>query len=260
MDHPKARVVSLLGCALCLVSTTLTAQDRGFVRDVVAGHWEGRVAMRVDENLAAGTSRTVVSLRTAQGALEIAPDSVNPAWKPNQRISIDGRLSGARIAVDRWSTPSEQSGQDAPAAVSGTCSTTGPQKLAVLMLSFPSTPFPSYVTASYVQNTLFGPDPSTAGLIADASYGQTSVTGQVLGPINMPTDFPTGDFEDIANAAILAADQTHRSSGIQPDCYDGPHHDRGGGPGGFYRLPESEFAQLRSLQRILDIYARRGSQ
>ena len=98
-------------------------------------------------------------------------------------------------------------GQAAPEAVSGTCSTTGEQKLAVLMLSFPSTPFPSYVTASYVQSTLFGPDPSTAGLIADASYGQTSVTGQVLGPINMPTDFPTGDFEDIANAAIAAADQ-----------------------------------------------------
>jgi uncharacterized protein (TIGR03437 family) len=200
----------LLRCALLLVSTTLIAQDRGFVRDAVPGHWEGRVAMRVEENLAAGTSRTVVSLRTAAGALEIAPDSVNPAWKPNQRISIDGRLSGTRIAVDRWSPQDVhgiQAGAAAPETVSGTCSTTGEQKVAVLMLSFPSTPFPSYVTASYVQSTLFGPDPSTAGLISAASYGQTTVTGQVLGPISMPTDFPIEDFEDIANAAITAADQ-----------------------------------------------------
>jgi uncharacterized protein (TIGR03437 family) len=197
----------LLRCVLFLVSTALFAQDRGFVRDVVPGHWEGRVAMRVEENVAAGTSRTVVSIRTPEGALEIAPDSVNPAWKPNQRISIDGRRSGARIAVDRWSAAEIQTGQDAPEAVSGTCSTTGEQKLAVLMLSFPSTKFPSYVTASYVQSTLFGPDPSTAGFIAAASYGQTTVSGQVLGPISMPADFPVGDFEDIANAAITAADQ-----------------------------------------------------
>ncbi len=200
----------LLRCALFLVSTTLLAQDRGFIRDAVPGHWEGRVAMRVEEDLAASASRTVVSLRTAQGALEIAPDSVNPAWKPNQRISIDGRLSGARIAVDHWSAQevhSAVSTQSAPEAVSGTCSTTGEQKLAVLMLSFPSTPFPSYVTASYVQSTLFGPDPSTAGFIAAASYGKTTISGQVIGPLSMPTDFPVEDFEDVANAAINAADQ-----------------------------------------------------
>lgn len=208
MGHPKARTVSLLRCAVFLVSTTLLAQDRG---DAVPGHWEGRVSMRVEDDFAAGTSRTVVSLRTAEGVLEIAPDSVNPAWKSNQRISIDGHRSGARIAVDRWSAAvasatGAQGAQSAPEAVSGTCSTTGEQKLAVLMLSFPSTPFPSYITPSFIQSTLFGPAPSTADFIATTSFGKTTITGQII-PVSIPTDYTLGDIEDVATAAVNGADQ-----------------------------------------------------
>ena len=202
----------LLRFALFLVSTMLMAQNPGPAGNAIPGHWEGRVAMRVEDDFVGHTSRTTVSLRTAQGALEIAPESVNPAWKPNQQIAIDGRRSGTRISVDKWTDREPQAGggpdaaaqtttATAPEAAAGTCSTTGQQNLAVLMLSFPNAPFPSYVTASMLQSDLFGPDPSTNGLISDSSYGLTSITGQIIGPISVPTNYVAGDFESAANAA-----------------------------------------------------------
>ena len=112
---------TLLCFAVFLVWAPLKAQDRDSFRDAVPGRWEGRVVLTVEDNFAAGTSRTIVTLETDEGKFEIAPGSVNPAWKTDQWVSVLGRRSGTRIAVDEWSAAAPRT----PA--SGVCTTTGVQ-------------------------------------------------------------------------------------------------------------------------------------
>lgn len=76
----------------------------------------------------------------------------------------------------------------------------------MLLLSFPSTPFPSYLSTSAIQDALFGADPSLAGFIASASYGRTTVTGKIVGPLSIPSDYALGDLDGVEAAAIRAAD------------------------------------------------------
>lgn len=90
------------------------------------------------------------------------------------------------------------------AANSSTCSTTGEQKIAVVLVSFPSQPLLSEVTAASLRQIYFGPGPSVDGFLREVSYGKTWATGQVVGPVVLDADY-FGQPEAARDAAIRAA-------------------------------------------------------
>src|ERR1700751_3502881 len=69
------------------------------------------------------------------------------------------------------------------------CSTTGEQKIAVVLVSFPRQPLLSEVTAAGVRQIYFGPGASVDSFLREVSYGKTWATGQVVGPVVLDADY-----------------------------------------------------------------------
>src|SRR5579872_1412243 len=84
------------------------------------------------------------------------------------------------------------------------CSTLGEQKTAVILVSFPSKPLLSTVTASMVRQIYFGSAPSVDSFLRASSQGKTWATGDVVGPVTLDADYfdqPTAT----RDAAVRAA-------------------------------------------------------
>src|SRR5690349_1405239 len=95
-------------------------------------------------------------------------------------------------------------GAGAAFAADGACTVSGEQKVAVVLVSFPSKPLLSTITADNLRNLYFGPGPSVDSFLREASYGKTWATGQVVGPVVLDADYfnqPTA----ARDAAIRAA-------------------------------------------------------
>lgn len=84
------------------------------------------------------------------------------------------------------------------------CTTTGPQNTAVLLVNLPGNPLPAKVTASSVQDIFFAsntPGVSLNGFLGEASYGQASASGVVLGPYNL-----TGTYSGCSSLGSVLTD------------------------------------------------------
>ena len=149
-------------------------------------------------------------------------------------LKVTGIRSGRSIAVKTTSTakPTDMAGP-ASAAVSPktqaqltsgasgnppVCSTTGTQNIAVLMMTTPSNPtFPSGWDETFLENHFFGN--SGLGLNTywqQASYGQTSSSGNVYGPFVLSRDYTCGvDDEQMMTDSVAAA-----SSSVDFTQYD----------------------------------------
>jgi len=93
-------------------------------------------------------------------------------------------------------------------AAPATCSTTGTQHIAVLIVNFPgNTPaFPAGLDqAAYWQKVLTGPNPSVNGFWNEVSYGQTSATADVYGPFALSQAYDCNSTSAMQTAAIAAA-------------------------------------------------------
>jgi len=93
------------------------------------GVWRGRVDALVVDNFLAGTSRTRYFLRTSEQTLELR--GANPNLRAGQIVEVTGRAAGHRLAV---SYVASAAAATAPAA----CSTIGEQKVALILVSFPT--------------------------------------------------------------------------------------------------------------------------
>ena len=111
-----------------------------------------------------------------------------------------------QCASTRTTTSSTASPAASPAPA--TCSTTGMQSIAVLLVTFPgNTPaFPTGLDqAAYWNKVLFGPNPSVNGFWNEVSYGQTSATGNVFGPFALSQVYDCTTTSAMQTAAIAAA-------------------------------------------------------
>jgi hypothetical protein len=191
---------SRLWVVLCvsLLGVSAWAQQR------VPGQWTGRASAIIEDDFVNGRSQTHWELVTEEGNFEIYFAGRAPRVS-GSNVTIQGLRSGNRIAVAGIVA-------EAPAA-SPQCTTTGEQKIAVLMVTTPSNPaFPPDFTPSAVQQTFFGP--ATANLRTESvnslwqqmSDGQTSAAGQVFGPFGLNKDFSCDDYSSLEAAAISAAD------------------------------------------------------
>ncbi|MGB7758939.1 MAG: Ig-like domain-containing protein, partial [Bryobacteraceae bacterium] len=127
-------------------------------------------------------------------------------------MRVDGMRSGNRLAVTGFQ---EEPLAAAGSAMAPTCTTTGPQNIAVLMLTMPSNPtFPAAYTQASLQEAFFGSPTDSSDLQSlngywkEMSYGQTSATGQVFGPFALSQNYTYATQAALEAAAINAADST----------------------------------------------------
>jgi len=171
----------------------------------------GVLRARVEDDFEHNQSRVRWSLQTATETIEIYPAA---AVQPLASAPV--MIRGVRVR-DRMAVSAMRRANPADAAQTATsqCTTTGPQNIAVVMATTPSNPaFPPGFSAAAVAQEFFGQSGgslSTASLNSywqDASYGQTSATGQVAGPFALSQDFTCDQLPELLSAAVAAADSS----------------------------------------------------
>lgn len=190
--HRLTIVTAIIGLALLLPSATFAAgSTRTLSGTLVVAHGE-RIT-------ASGASEPVWydSLVTASGKVTLSFKGARPAGFFNgAKVRVSGTMAGGTLAVGR--NKADASVQTVAAA------STGPRKLAVLLLKFADTD-PDPYTVAQAQGVIFGNANSVANYFADESYGQMTVTGDVFGYFVISVNTAACDYTDVGNKARAAA-------------------------------------------------------
>jgi hypothetical protein len=158
------------------------------------GQWEGSLEVGVAEDWKERMSRVMYSIRAGGELLDVTFTEA-PMIPAGASVRIGGIRLGKRVVANSATVLQR-------AAAAGACSTTGEQRSVAILFNTPSYKLATGVTASYVADMLFGPVDSVDSRLREMSYGKSSVSGTVVGPIDMPLDCDSG----IINAVIQAAD------------------------------------------------------
>ena len=172
-----------------------------------AGQWTGTLTAVVADDFASHRSSTSWILRTPERLYEVAaPD--HSQWHSGTFVSLDGLALRGRIAVRK-----QYSGAGA-GTVQG-CYPSGPQNIAVLMLTTPSyTTFPSGFTKASLQEAFFGSSSDTSdmqslnGFWKEMSYGAALAVGQVFGPFALSQDYTIATQVQMLTEAVNLTDST----------------------------------------------------
>jgi M6 family metalloprotease-like protein len=159
-----------------------------------AGAWQGELELRVEEDFTEGNTRTRYLLRDTDTELEVFPVAPGSLRTCQPNVTVNGLRMGGEIAASSITVQ--------PALTS--CTTTGVQNTAVILVNFASTPLPANVTPSFVQNAFFG-QRSIDAYWREASYNRMSSAGSVFGPYTI-ADVSCGSTGAIRSAALAAAD------------------------------------------------------
>jgi hypothetical protein len=162
------------------------------------GEWRGQMETIVEDDFHAGRSRISHYLTGPDGPLELHFVGDLPEANRGQLVRIEGIRVGEAVAVRVWRAEGSAAGTAAP------CNSTGEQRIAVVLVSFPTRPLLSSVTAQQVRDIYFGSAQSVNDFLKEASYQKTWVSGDVIGPVVLDGDYfdqPTV----VRDAAIRAA-------------------------------------------------------
>lgn len=193
----------------------LIAGDPGAALDLAlpAERWdeiEGVLRARVEDDFAGHRSRTRWWIETAGTRFEVFFPALAP--RPSAvPVTLRGLRVGDHIAAAAVGTAAPMSASAQPAVPQ--CTTTGTQNIAVIEVTTPSNPsFPAGFTQAALEREFFGSgtgSPASDSLNAywqEASYGQTSAAGQVLGPLALNQNFTCDQLDALLTAAVAAAD------------------------------------------------------
>jgi hypothetical protein len=163
------------------------------------GEWSGPITELIADDFANHVSRRLIWMRVAEGELDLRFASGEPVHlKTGDRARVQGTRLGMTVAAVGASVT-------APAAAAGTCNTTGEQKIAALMVSFPNGLKPA-LTQDGLREMLFGTSgKSLDGYWREASYGKTWATGDVIGWLELDQTYSCDDSDRLASAALAAA-------------------------------------------------------
>ncbi len=150
----------------------------------LAGTWRGRIATLIVDNFQAGTSRTRLFLETSRETLELE-GAADDVLRSGQLFAITGRTFGKRLVVSQAVATHLTS---APAGA-GACSAIGAENALVILVSFPSKALLSSVTPELIRASFFGPGLTVDNFLRESSFGQTWLTGDVLGPFVLDADY-----------------------------------------------------------------------
>jgi M6 family metalloprotease-like protein len=164
-----------------------------------AGEWSGEIEEQIEDDWESGQSSRRTYLKTGG---RLVPLVVDPAPEPRPGCGTRVRVRGARLGDD-WIVGA-LSGIERRGALS--CTTSGEQKVAVILVNFPSVSLPASVTASSMQTAFFGAGRSLDTYWREVSGGAAWATGSVFGPYTLSTGYTCDQFDAIRTAAIQAAD------------------------------------------------------
>ena len=184
----KTRTLTTFYAGILLSVNSIASDGPGTLR--------GRVDAVVVDNFQVGTSRTRFFLRTGTESLELQGVE-GSGLRGGQTVEVTGQVSGRKLAVAHVAAADAEA---APAA----CTATGEQKAAIILVSFPSKALLSSVTPALVKASFFGTGRTVDTFLRESSYGQTSLTGDVLGPYVLAADYFDEPFA-VLDAAIQAA-------------------------------------------------------
>ena len=172
----------------------------------VSGTWQGRVETLIEDNFQTGTSRKRLFLHTSRETLELE-SSQDEVLRPGQLVNVTGRASGKRLIVSQaTSSPAD--------SAAGACSAIGEQKIAVILVSFPSKALLSSVTPALMSASFFGTGLTVNNFLVESSFGKTWATGDVLGPFVLDADYfdqPLAARDAALRAAASSANLTQYS-------------------------------------------------
>lgn len=162
----------------------------------VSGEVEAIVEDRTD-----GTSRTVYRLNADGRQYELRlPEGAAPV-RCGQQVIVRGRSAGDILEVSEISSASHDA--------LPVCVTTGEQKTAVILVSYPGVPLPAAVTPSWVRSAIFGAANSVNSNWREASFGTTGLSGDVYGPFLLDRVYSCQqELTALRDAAIGAADSS----------------------------------------------------
>jgi M6 family metalloprotease-like protein len=90
-----------------------------------------------------------------------------------------------------------------PIYAQNSCSTTGVQQVAVLVVTFPGISVPTFSPS--LSDQFFGPAPSLTSYWQETSYGVTSATGNVFGPFTLTGTYSCSNMTQFVDDALSAA-------------------------------------------------------
>ena len=161
------------------------------------GEWTGGARVAVEDDFEHGSSRTVVELEVGAETLEVSSPDALPDITCGQSLTVKGLRVGRMVLASAV--------QAGPKSATG-CPSTGQQPTVVILVTYPSAGLPANVTPAFMTGATFGSGRSFQTYVQEASYGKITVTGTVVGPYMLSTDFTCDQTTPILNAAIQAAD------------------------------------------------------
>ncbi len=207
MLRPRSRLAlalaALLGAALPVFADDTSAgpdtpsRDDAFTRT-------GVFRAAVEDDLGAGRARMRYELQTDDGEVVPLRFAGEPAAKTGDRIRVTGFRGRDAFDVDGV----EPLGRAPLGREALSAWTTGAKKVLVMLLNFTNDSTFTATTVTNTQALFFGAGSSVANYYAEASYGQTSMSGDVVlvtATVAKPTTCDTGTIQTQANAQAKAA-------------------------------------------------------
>ncbi len=164
------------------------------------GKWQGTVEYRIYDDFVKKTHRSEILLDVGGQKLEVRFAGTQPKnLKSGDTLEVSGVQSGVLIA-------GSDGGVQASSLTASSCSVNGDQRTAVLMVNFPGVATPATVTPQSVNDIFFSTTGrSLDGFWREASYGQTSASGDVFGWYTLDRSYSCGEASLMRDAAITRA-------------------------------------------------------
>jgi len=164
-------------------------------------HWDGVPEVLVYD-LTDGSHRTEIWLETSDGRYGLTGRAAQAMSGCDGPVRVRGVKQGQTIAVEAVEQLVAAIGKtSSKSAEVALCSSTGEQKAAVILLSFPGKPVSKTAAElgpAFFSKTAF----SVAGFVQEASYGRSTLTGDVLGPFTLSQAYTCEESTAMASAAI----------------------------------------------------------
>ena len=207
---PRARFLVVAAALAALVAAARPAPgDDAFTRTGVFRHL-------VEDDLAGSKSRNVYELETDEGDVLPLRFASLPDARTGERVSVTGWPGRRAFDVDEIHPLGPE--RAALGRTSLSAWTTGPKRVLVMLLNFTDDSTFNATTVTNTQALFFGAGSSVARYYAEASYGLTTMTGDVVlvtATVPKPTTCDTGTVQSQANARAIAA-------GYNPASYNFP--------------------------------------
>ena len=168
------------------------------------GEWQGALEYWIADDFESGTSWPVYRLDLEPEGVEVSfASSEPPGLAAGDLVGVRGLKIGPRVAAS-------ESFIVAPAVETVGCSTTGEQRIAVIMVTYPDEPVPQ-VSLREIRDGFFSSSQMSLGAYwREASYGKTYATGDVFGWFILPRAYScerSASEYELLGAAIEAADE-----------------------------------------------------